>query len=915
MADAHDDMKIRISVIGKGDRGHAKNKKVTWAALRRKLANPVVDKKHSDKAYRGLSPDDQLRIKDVGSFCGGPYRDGIRKLHCLKQRSVITLDIDEITPKQVRVFKRGLSEACEYEFFGSTTRKHSRKAPRWRIVFPLTRPLTVEEYAPAARILSSKMLLNESESMDAVDDVSFRPAQIMYWPSMSHDGEFETLHNEGELLDPDELLEDFGDWQDWTALPYSDKRGQKKPNTGQKAEDPREKGGIIGAFCRAYDIESAMDEYLPGVYVPGDEHSNKPRYTYAAGTSSNGAVVEDDGLFLYSHHGSDPAAELLVNSFDLVRIHLFGDLDDEHDDFDSPSELPSFKKMCRLALEDEAVKECMDEDDGYGFYDEPKFSNLDDDEEDEDEEEDDSDSPRETNQSDDPDMSIIAGYRSDAPEFPANALGPFWSAKVEKWANDKSAAVDYAALSLVIGAASLIGNARRVQPRPGWVEPCILWGALVGDPSSKKSPAMDPINDALSEIEKDFLAPYQEELRFWEADKRFAEQKKKIWEARLNDHVESACDESFDQETVDSEASNDFGMMPKDCIVPKKPVRRRTKITDSTLEAMTYNLEGNPRGLLAVHDELSAWYSSFTRYSGSQTSSDRAIWLQAYGGREYKVDRVKHIDDPLVIPSFSVSILGGLQPDRLRDFMKLSDDGLQARFIYSWPDPEFKRMPYSEEDDNSAAQALRRLAELDLEVDKNGKPNPEILKMSKKAWKRFEEWSHNRAIDERFSVGAIQGAYGKADGMVARLALVIEFLWWSGNIFGEKGEPVKISDKAVRAAIRLRENYIKPMQQKVFGYGDTQGSMGDVIRLAGWVLKARPESVRLREITHGNIVPGFHTRNAEAAQEALEALVNLKWLERPEAKKKGRGRPKKVYKVNERVYEICDADTEKLRSM
>ena len=88
--------------------------------------------------------------------------------------------------------------------------------------------------------------------MDATDDVSYRVAQIMYWPSRNSDGKFETIYNSGRLVDPDEVFEAFGPgWQDWTQLPYSEKRGQKRPTTGKKAEIPTDKRGIVGAFCRA----------------------------------------------------------------------------------------------------------------------------------------------------------------------------------------------------------------------------------------------------------------------------------------------------------------------------------------------------------------------------------------------------------------------------------------------------------------------------------------------------------------------------------------------------------------------------------------------------------------------------------------------------------------------------------------
>src|SRR5690606_2814329 len=75
--------------------------------------------------------------------------------------------------------------------------------------------------------------------------------------------------------------------------------------------------------------------------------------TYAAGSSSNGVVVYDDGLFVYSNHGTDPAGDKMLNAFDLVRIHMFGHLDETKAERDSrPSDLPSFKAMMDFAKAD-----------------------------------------------------------------------------------------------------------------------------------------------------------------------------------------------------------------------------------------------------------------------------------------------------------------------------------------------------------------------------------------------------------------------------------------------------------------------------------------------------------------------------------------------------------------------------------
>ena len=138
--------------------------------------------------------------------------------------------------------------------------------------------------------------------------------------------------------------------------PFSERQGQKRDvDPNRKAEDPTTKKGIVGAFCRVYDVPAAIEKFLPDVYAPGDAGSGKARYTFLGGTTSNGAVVEDGGLFLYSYHTSDPCSDMLVNAFDMVRRHLFGHLDEGSRPDLSPSARPSYKAMVGHVRDDPLV--------------------------------------------------------------------------------------------------------------------------------------------------------------------------------------------------------------------------------------------------------------------------------------------------------------------------------------------------------------------------------------------------------------------------------------------------------------------------------------------------------------------------------------------------------------------------------
>lgn len=119
----------------------------------------------------------------------------------------------------------------------------------------------------------------------------------------------------------------------------------KLPKSQQ--DDPEAKGGIVGAFCRKYDVFRAMDELIPGTYTPVDTADN--RYTFVGGSTTGGAIIYDGGKFLYSHHATDPCSGKLVNAFDLVRLHKFGATDDTAAPGTPAGRMPSYTAMKQFA--------------------------------------------------------------------------------------------------------------------------------------------------------------------------------------------------------------------------------------------------------------------------------------------------------------------------------------------------------------------------------------------------------------------------------------------------------------------------------------------------------------------------------------------------------------------------------------
>ena len=298
--------------------------------------------------YLNLKKSEQDDKKDIGGFVAGSLSGTRRKAGAVTGRDLITLDFDNIPPGGTDdVLRRVEGLGCGYCIY--STRKHSPAAPRLRILIPFDRPATADEYEPSVRYIANLI------GMEFADPTTFEASRLMYWPSCSSDGTYVFVFADKPMISVDGLLAMYKDWRDvnsWAQVPGSENSYRRM---AAKQSDPLSKAGIIGAFYRTYDIYSAMETFLPEVYIPVDNS----RYTYAKGSTTGGAVIYDNGLFLYSHHSTDPCCGKLVNSFDMVRIHKFGDEDDQAAANTPVNRLPSYQMMCELAAADTKVAKQM----------------------------------------------------------------------------------------------------------------------------------------------------------------------------------------------------------------------------------------------------------------------------------------------------------------------------------------------------------------------------------------------------------------------------------------------------------------------------------------------------------------------------------------------------------------------------
>ena len=324
---------MRDLAIAYGNSRQAKkwvNKTIQYDDLKARL-KVTIRTTESAEEYAKMSKAQRDAAKDHGGFVAGVLAGGRRKV--VESRSMIALDGDRID----KDFLDNYDANAPFTSFLYTTHSHTPENPRVRLIFPLTRDISPEEFVAVSRYLAQML------GIDYFDECSYQPNQLMYWPSSPQNGIFVYKEVEKDWLNPDDILSAHPEWKDPTRLPTSSRESKANQITQQRVQDPLTKDGTVGLFNRVYfPITKALDTFLSDVYEPTD---NENRYHLIVASSMAGVEIKED-RFVYSHHAKDPAYMKLCNAFDIVRIHKYGDLDDK----------ASFKAMCEFAMQQDDVK-------------------------------------------------------------------------------------------------------------------------------------------------------------------------------------------------------------------------------------------------------------------------------------------------------------------------------------------------------------------------------------------------------------------------------------------------------------------------------------------------------------------------------------------------------------------------------
>ncbi|HEX6215303.1 MAG TPA: DUF3987 domain-containing protein, partial [Vicinamibacterales bacterium] len=304
------------------------------------------------------------------------------------------------------------------------------------------------------------------------------------------------------------------------------------------------------------------------------------------------------------------------------------------------------------------------------------------------------------------------------------------------------------ALSVIVACAAALHDGIKIQPKrrdPTWTESARLWGAVVGDPSIRKTPAISKATSHLRKLD-------MEMARASDAAGAEYEQAMKVHKKREDNATKRAAN---------GEPTGDLHP------APEQPRKLRLIAEDSTVEAMSTILKDNERGILVIQDELSAWFGAMDAYKQG-AGKDRGLWLQAYNGGPMRVDRVMR--GAVLVPNWSACMVGGIQPEAMRAISeKLPADGLLQRFMVVVGQPR-DGIPQDVEYDRHAVEDYRLLLDKLFSLA----PSEDRVKLSEDAhrWReKMMEFSHGLAATEMIPPG-MRSHLGKWDGLFARLLLV-----------------------------------------------------------------------------------------------------------------------------------------------
>jgi hypothetical protein len=348
-------------------------------------------------------------------------------------------------------------------------------------------------------------------------------------------------------------------------------------------------------------------------------------------------------------------------------------------------------------------------------------------------------------------------------------------------------------------------------------------------------------------------------------------------------------------------------------IEPKPPARKQMLYKDFTIESLAQMCAANQEAVMVINSEINAFLKGMAGYNNSE-QKNRAIYLTTYDGDTNTINRAKNGLESIEVNNFSMGILGGAQPVVVRDLLNSADDGSFERYLTIWPQKQTDRKydPDAMIEYDKYYQAFSILSQLEpINDEETEEIKPLLVTMSnEEAIRKFRHWYEvSRTKEEKTATQKELQISGKADGLVLRLALILDYIWWASEKINNGdddalGFPTEISPDAIDAAIRLREHYLRPMNSRCMGSMTQSPVMTAASRLCQYIVQKGLVNFNKTDIRKTNVIG----RNGEFIDDVLDTLVKKNWIEwkTKKVKKGAKGRPTLQYYVKPKVWELVD---------
>ncbi len=427
--------------------------------------------------------------------------------------------------------------------------------------------------------------------------------------------------------------------------------------------------------------------------------------------------------------------------------------------------------------------------------------------------------------------------------FPIEALPGPVALFVEEAAACTGTDPSFAALAALVSAAGAVGNRAAALVLKGWTEPSVLWGAMIGRSGTTKSPVLKLVTRPFLDLYKESRVQHAEAMAAYERDL---------------DRYELAL--------ADWKKDAKAGEVKDKPLLPTKPVEKRTMVSDITVEKLAALLNENPRGLVAVRDELASWLGSFDRYSQGK-GADMPAWLSMYDASSVTVDR--KTSGSIYVDRAAVSVLGSIQPRTLKRLFGNAERecGLLGRFILVEPPEQLGLWTDKSLSDHAAAgwrSIIDGLVGLPPALDDDGTERPQYLPVHRDALPDFITW-HDALKRELHDIEDedLRAALSKLKGTCVRLALIL------ACVEAAMGERVTcIGREPVRRAILIAD-WLKNEARRI--YMMMGKSAGDEVthELVEWI-RERGGEVTVRDLAYSG--PRHFRGDNDAARKALDLL-------------------------------------------